>query len=239
MLNPDFTGVILNSGQCEERFTSRKIIAKHKQSHHSNQCHLCAECDNTFVFRSNLWSHEKIVHNAKYARRFVNRMAFKWWSILLTEWDQGCVPFCFFFLFFFINSGIHSVWSCIMVWKGMQEQDIVSKLFIPKNTAVKLDTVQIDELIMTKETQLKFWRTKNQIVSRTQLGTEQYFFVTFAANILSTEKILSFTFKGTYVGSNKNCLHSRKALHNIGYLKEHARTHAWPIYLRTLSLVAH
>ena len=38
----------------------------------------------------------------------------------------------------------------------MQEQDIVSKLFIPKNTAVKLDTVQIDELIMTKETQLKF-----------------------------------------------------------------------------------
>ena len=43
-----------------------------------------------------------------------------------------------------------------MVWKGKQEQDIVSELFIPKNTAVKLDTVQIDELIMTKETQLKF-----------------------------------------------------------------------------------
>ena len=32
-----------------------------------------------------------------------------------------------------------------MVWKGKQEQDIVSELFIPKNTAVKLDTVQIDE----------------------------------------------------------------------------------------------
>ena len=43
-----------------------------------------------------------------------------------------------------------------MVWKGKQEQDIVSELFIPKNTAVKLDTVLIDELIMTNETLLKF-----------------------------------------------------------------------------------
>ena len=43
-----------------------------------------------------------------------------------------------------------------MVWKGKQVQVIVSEFFIHKKTAVKLDTVQIDELIMTKETQLKF-----------------------------------------------------------------------------------
>ena len=46
----------MECSQCEERFTSRKIMAKHKQSHHSNKCHLCAECDNTFVFRSSLGS---------------------------------------------------------------------------------------------------------------------------------------------------------------------------------------
>ena len=35
--------------QCEERFTSRKRFAKHKQSRHFNQSPLCAECNNTFV----------------------------------------------------------------------------------------------------------------------------------------------------------------------------------------------
>ena len=35
--------------QCQDRFTSRERLAKHRQSRHSNQIHTRAECDNTFV----------------------------------------------------------------------------------------------------------------------------------------------------------------------------------------------
>ena len=35
--------------QCEERFTSRKRFAKHKQPRHSNQSTLYTECDYTFA----------------------------------------------------------------------------------------------------------------------------------------------------------------------------------------------
>ena len=35
--------------QCQDRFTSRERLAKHRQSRHSNQIHTRAECDNAFV----------------------------------------------------------------------------------------------------------------------------------------------------------------------------------------------
>ena len=40
--------------QCQDRFTSRERLAKHRQYHHSNQSHPCAECDKTCVSKSSL-----------------------------------------------------------------------------------------------------------------------------------------------------------------------------------------
>ena len=54
--------VMVKCDKCEENFTSKGRLSKHRQCHHSDQSYTCEECGKVFPSKPGLKSHERKVH---------------------------------------------------------------------------------------------------------------------------------------------------------------------------------